>query len=255
MAQPPPELTSRDFWDDAWARPPHWRLPSKLIVSTVNLQRVIARYVRPGMRYLEVGCAPGKLLAWVASELHAEVSGLDYSASGIEWAQHLFEMLRLRGDLRCESIWATTFEPRSFDVVFSSGLIEHFDDPRDIVRAHLMLLKPRGRAIITVPNYGGVYGRLQRRLDPENLGLHNLSIMTIDALKRLAPPGLAEDVTAYPAGRLSPGLLHLRHRYPTWLAAGLSHAMNVAGLLQPVDIAPLCPMLVLEIVRSETTPC
>ena len=177
------ELTTRDHWDSAWERPPRWRLPSKLFVSTRNLQRVIAPHVRPGMRYLELGCAPGKMLAWVASDLGARVSGLDYSERGIEWARRLFDTLGLEADLRCEDVWSTTFDRGGFDVVFSAGLIEHFDDPSALVRQHVTLVKPGGRAIITVPNYGGIYGRLQGWFDPDNLALHNLSIMSTEAMR------------------------------------------------------------------------
>jgi SAM-dependent methyltransferase len=226
------------------------RLPSKLFVSTRNLQRVIAAHVRPGMRYLELGCAPGKLLAWVGSALRADVSGLDYSEQGIQWALQLFHALGLHGNLRCEDVWKSSFEPGSFDVVFSAGLIEHFGDPQRIVRRHVELLKPGGRALITVPNYGGVYGRLQRWLDPANLALHNLAIMNVDALRGLAPADLASEVRAYPAGRISPWLLGIDRRVPTPLATGISHLVNGVGLVQPRDFASVAPMLVLEIVRA-----
>jgi 2-polyprenyl-3-methyl-5-hydroxy-6-metoxy-1,4-benzoquinol methylase len=254
MPQVSNELTTRDHWDDAWDKPPRWRLPSKASVSTRNIQRIIARHVQPGMRYLELGCAPGKMLAWVASELEAEVAGLDYSERGIEWTRRLFETVGLRGDLRCESVWTSTFEPATFDVVFSAGLIEHFDDPRPIVNAHVALLKPGGRALITVPHYGGIYGRLQRWLDPQNLQVHNLAIMNTGALRELAPAEDTCDVRAYAAGRLSPWLLSISHRLPRPVALGVSHVVNGIGLIQPVDIPALCPMLVLEIVRS-APPC
>ncbi|HEX2456934.1 MAG TPA: class I SAM-dependent methyltransferase [Vicinamibacterales bacterium] len=249
------ELTTRDHWDSAWQRPPRWRLPSKLFVSTRNLQRVIEPHVQAGMRYLELGCAPGKMLAWVASDLHADVSGLDYSQRGIEWARRLFDTLGLRADLRCEDVWSTTFTPGVFDVVFSAGLIEHFDDPRSLVRLHVTLLKPGGRALITVPNYGGVYGRLQGWFDPDNLALHNLSIMSTEALARLAPTDLASSVRAYPAGRLSPWAVSIGHKWPGPIATGISLAANGLGLIQPMDVVSLCPLLVLDIVRGDEPAC
>jgi hypothetical protein len=38
---------------------------------------------------------------------------------------------------------------------------------------YLGLLKPGGKALIIIPNYGVIYGRLQQYFDPENLALHN----------------------------------------------------------------------------------
>ena len=207
------------------------------------------------MRVLELGCAPGKILAWVAAGLGAEVSGLDYSERGITWSRTLFKTLGIPADLRCEDVFKTTFSPDSFDVVYSSGLIEHFEDPRGIVRTHVALLKPGGTAVIAIPDYGGVYGRLQRWFDPENLAIHNLHIMDGDALARLVPADLAGAVRTYRAGRLSPWQISFDRRLPSPVARPLNHLLNGLGLLQPLDIPPLCPLLVLEVRRRPDPTC
>lgn len=252
---PQDELTTKGHWEDAWATPPRWKLPSPFFVTTRNMQRLLRPAVRPGMRVIELGCAPGKILAWVAARLGASVSGLDYSERGIAWSRKLFETLRIPADLRCEDVFATTFTPASFDVVYSSGLIEHFDDPRAIVRTHVALVKPGGRTIIAVPDYGGIYGKLQRRLDPANLALHNLRIMSERAIADLAPADLSGSVRAYRAGRLSPWQLSLDRGLPGPLGRAATYALNGVGLLQPADIPPLCPLLVVEITRRADSAC
>ena len=201
------------------------------------------------MRFLEVGCAPGKTLAWVARVLGARVAGVDYSPRGVAVARDLLRVLGVDGDVRCEDIFTTTFEPGSFDVVFSAGVIEHFDDPREIVRCHVGLVRPGGKAIITIPHYGGLYGRLKRHFDPANLALHNLTIMAVDALRGLAPPDLVTQARAYPAGRLSPWLVNFERRWPRLVARVVSHLLNGVGLVQPVEVRALCPTLVLECPR------
>jgi 2-polyprenyl-3-methyl-5-hydroxy-6-metoxy-1,4-benzoquinol methylase len=221
-----------------------------LFVDTRNLQRIIEPHLRPGIRYVELGCAPGKILAWVAKQLDTDVSGLDYSERGIQWSRRLFETLGLSADLRCEDVRAASFEPGTFDLVFSAGLVEHFDDPREIVRTHVLLLRPGGRAVITVPNYGGLYGRLQLWFDPENLALHNLSIMNLQGLRQLAPADLAAQVRVYTAGRVSPWLVNIDHLWPRPIALSLSYVLNGLGLIQPIHVRALSPMLVLEIVRG-----
>lgn len=242
-------LTTPEHWEEAWASPPRWRLPSPLVVGTRNLQRLLRPKIQPGARVLELGCAPGKLLAWMAAELGADVAGLDASAQGIEWARELFRALGLRGDLRHEDAFTTTFGPGAFDLVCSWGLIEHFDDPRPLVRQHVTLARPGGRVLIGVPHYGGIYGTLQGWLDRDNLRLHNLGIMDPAQLAGLAPPDLSASVRAFPAGRLSPWLLSLDRKLPAPLARGASLTLNAVGLLQPADITGLCPLLVLEIER------
>ncbi len=134
----------------------------------------------------------------------------------------------------------------SFDVVYSAGVIEHFEDPSRIVRIHAELLKPGGLALITVPNLRGIYGRLASE---ETLAIHNLDIMTPQALRGLAPADLSESVEAFPHGRftLAMGVIDAR-----WgrLTPVLRTASDLLGLAQPFSIAALCPTLVLKIRRK-----
>ncbi len=241
--------TDIPHWENAWSRPPRMRLPSSLNVATRNLQRILKVHVKPGMKFLEIGCAPGKILVWVAKSLRADVSGLDYSERGLGHARRLFQALNVEGDLRCEDLFETTFAPEYFDMVFSAGVIEHFEDPREIIRRHVLLLKRGGTALITVPNFGGVYGKLQNRWDPERLSTHNTSIMFPPALEKLAPSDLVTGVHAYYAGRLSPWLVSFHRLRPSQLAKACAYILNAVGVLQPVDIIPVCPMLVLELHR------
>jgi 2-polyprenyl-3-methyl-5-hydroxy-6-metoxy-1,4-benzoquinol methylase len=249
------ELTTRSHWEAAWAAPPRWRLPSPLVVTTRNIQRILRSRIRPGMRVLELGCAPGKILAWAAADLRANVCGLDYSERGITWSRMLFAALRLPADLRCEDVFATTFAHGTFDVVYSSGLIEHFEDPKHIVRTHVELAKPGGRAVIAIPDYSGIYGRLQQWCDPANLAIHNTEIMSPEALAQLAPGDLTAEARTYRAGRFSPWQISFDRRLPAPIGAALASVLNGVALLQPVDIAAICPLLVLEITRRVNDAC
>jgi cyclopropane fatty-acyl-phospholipid synthase-like methyltransferase len=242
--------TPRAHWETTWSRAPRPRLPSVLWVGVRNLQRVLRSRVRPGMSVLEIGCAPGKTLAWLAKVLDCRVAGLDYSDRGLSFARKLFGELGIEGDLRCEALDATTFAPGSFDLVFSDGVIEHFEDPSEIVRQHVALTKPGGETLIVVPNYAGLYGRIQAHFDPANLLLHNVAIMTPEALVELRPRDMVTDVRAYATGYLSPWLINFDKRWPRAIARGISYVLNGAGVMQPFEIASLCPSLVLEMRRQ-----
>lgn len=243
----PDAKSTMEHWDEAWSVAPRMRLPSRLNIGVANLQRVLARRVCTGGSFLEIGCAPGKMLAWVGAKLGARVSGLDYSVPGIRVARQLFETLSIPVDLRCENIFETTFNPGTFDYVYSAGVIEHFDDPRELVARHVSLLKPGGLAIITVPNYGGWYGAIQKSVDPSDLAIHNLSIMQPSALKQLAPTTGVVEARAFPAGRFSPWIISWGRFLPRPISSVAAMAGNAVGLLQPFDIDLLAPMLVLEI--------
>ncbi len=69
----------------------------------------------------------------------------------------------LAGDFLSES----TFEAgRTWDVVFSLGLVEHWTDLRVPLAQHARMTAPGGVCIVGIPLHDGVYGRLMRRLDP-----------------------------------------------------------------------------------------
>ncbi len=246
--------TTRAFWDGTHAGQVRHRLPSRLNVGTANILRLLAARVPRGGRVLEIGFAPGKHLAYVAGRLGATVAGLDYSENGVAEARRLFAALGIDADLRCEDLFGNSFAEGSFDLVYSIGLVEHFDDPREAVRCHLALVAPGGRCILAVPHYGGLYGRLQRRVDPDNLRIHNLEIMSEAGMLALVPRDLVESCRAYPYGRPSPWTVSLERRWPGRGTRGLLWLANGLGLLQPVDIPSLCPMLVLEMRRRSAAP-
>lgn len=247
---PDNNLTSRDYWDSIHVAQPRLRLPSGLVISTRNVQRLLKAEVASGGSVLEIGFAPGKLLAYVAKTLGAQVSGVDYSENGIAFARRLFAVLGLQADFRCEDIFATTFKPGSFDLVYSVGVIEHFNDPRNIVRCHVELLRPGGTALILIPDYSGIYGRLQRYFDPQILDLHNLRIMSPEAVLELAPNDLVEHVEAFRSGRLNSGLVTFERKWPPRLVRLLHALSNAVALVQPFDIPSLCPIIALRMTRS-----
>jgi SAM-dependent methyltransferase len=244
--------TQQAHWDEAWKSSVRPRLPSRLNVGILNLTRLLARHVRPGSRYIEIGCAPGKLLSWVSRVLHAEVTGLDYSDAGILQCQRLFAALQLDVPLYQQDFFNHNLPPESFDVVSSFGFIEHFDDPAPVIERHLGLVKAGGLALITIPNYGGLYGRLQSWYDPQNLALHNVGIMNVKALRELVDPARFESVRTYAAGNIDPWLINFDKRLPARLARLLSLGVNGLGLLQPVSAAALAPLLVLEVRKRGT---
>ena len=242
--------TEQAHWDMVQQLPVRARLPSKLNVAVRDTTRLLKKHVRPGSRYLEIGCAPGKILAWVASVLKAEVTGLDYSEPGIAQCRVLFDALGLKVDLYRDDFFDHQLPLNSFDVVTSFGFIEHFDDARPVVQKHLELVKPGGLALIAVPNYGGFYGSLQRWCDSPNLALHNLEIMNPCALMALVDSPDLASVHAYPFGAVAPWIINLDKRLPHFAARYISLGVNAIGLLQPLTINALAPMLVLEIRKN-----
>src|SRR5919109_3832423 len=102
-----------------------------------------------------------------------EVTALEYSPVGVELTRENFRRLGIpaavvHGDMFDEDLG---IPPQ--DAVYSLGLIEHFDDPAAVARAHVRLVKPGGVLIIGAPNLKGLSRRLHRRLSPSVLETHH----------------------------------------------------------------------------------
>ena len=244
------DKTHVEHWDDAWSKAPRAGVPSSLNIDVRNHKALLRQYIAADSKVLEIGFAPGKLLLWVAKELSAQVTGLDYSPQGIQRARDLFATMKVTAELRCEDVFKSTLGECQFDFVYSSGLIEHFDDPRDIVRQHLKFVRSGGRALLLVPNYGGWMGAVQGFLDPENLGIHNTNIMTPPSLLELCPAEITASARAFYFGRFSPWLLSFEKKMPGLLARPFAYGLNGLAHLQFMQVNSLSPMVGLEIVRS-----
>ena len=246
--RPEPRAGS-EYWDKVWASGDRRSFPSFANVGNRNLRAVLRRELAGSRRVLEVGCAPGKWLAWLAASEGKEVAGLDFAPGGVEETRRRLAAAGVSGDIRCEDVFRHSFEPGTFDAVYSAGVIEHFDDPRPCLAVHLGLTRPGGRVVVLVPHYGGLYGRLQRRLDPENLAIHNLSIMSPEALGAAMREAGGIEVDAKAVGRAIPWILSLHRGAPATLARATSLGLNFAAILQPLEFAPLCPLLLVTATR------
>ena len=239
--------TSQSYWNLKWMSTFGKKTPSILIINNLNIMRLIKSKVKPRSQYIEVGCAPGNMLAWVSKTLETNSTGIDYSEVGIIKCKCLFEILSLEIDLHCIDFFEHNLPLESFDFVTSFGLIEHFDDPSLVVKNHVDLLKSGGTALISIPNYGGIYGHIQKWCDPDNLKTHNLKIMNIKSLKHLTSDLNVQSVKVYYFGKIDPLILSLEKKLPIPVVKVINIILNGIGLLQPLIINIFAPMLVLEI--------
>jgi ubiquinone/menaquinone biosynthesis C-methylase UbiE len=104
------------------------------------------------MRVLEVGCGRGATLLNLVSR-GALGAGVDYAESAIEFCKELQceAGLENRSEFICADAFDLPFEAGKFDVVYSIGLIEHFESPERILAQQFRVLKPGGYLIVQAP--------------------------------------------------------------------------------------------------------
>ncbi|MCA9427288.1 MAG: methyltransferase domain-containing protein, partial [Candidatus Omnitrophica bacterium] len=105
--------------------------PEKTVLEELSKHKTI----------LEVGSGMGRY-----TKLIPRVVGLEYSRPFLDHCRENIQGLFLRGDG-----FHIPFKDNSFDCVFSSGVLEHFDDRVRFAKEHLRVCKPGGKVVITVP--------------------------------------------------------------------------------------------------------
>ena len=140
--------SSQKKWNEFWDRKQNVdKVYSNENRILVNLKKTIDL---KGKRILEVGAGTGRD-SFAMSEEGAIVYVLDYSPPAVKIIQDLNEHV----DHRISPILGDTFSiparDGSFDIVYHQGLLEHFDDPIELLKENARVLKDNGLLLIDVP--------------------------------------------------------------------------------------------------------
>ena len=136
----------RDYYEDLWER-----LPGQLIPPDLELRLAHLRAgVRPRDRALDLGCGDGRFTAELA-RIGAAATGVDIAEAALNRARAAhpdldFRLAPFDGPL--------PFDDVSFDVVWTSEVIEHVADTARWLSEVRRVLVPRGRLLLTTPSHG-----------------------------------------------------------------------------------------------------
>lgn len=92
---------------------------------------------------LEVGCGRGSLSSYFADD-GWDVTLLDYSSAVLETARRAFEINGHTAEFTTGDANSLPYPENSFDVTYSIGLLEHFEDVQLAISEQLRVLKPGG---------------------------------------------------------------------------------------------------------------
>ena len=176
-------LTERETWAT------YWTAYKPEIVQRKNQFQQLFERIPDGngtKTFLELGGFPGTFAVYFKKFKNYRVSLLDYFVSR-PIVDSLLQMNQIQTD-ELQVIEADLFaydSDQQYDLVFSSGLIEHFEDTGNIIKKHVDLIKDGGTLLITLPNLRGLNGWLQKTFHQENFEIHNLKCMDIDHLRQI----------------------------------------------------------------------
>jgi SAM-dependent methyltransferase len=151
----PKGLPAEEFaaWNECMAarfNPDDFHRKSSGLTRLVNKRRVRAVLrllaAEKDSRTLEVGCGAGNIIAQVPSQ----------HRTGIDLSDHLLEIARRNCGPQVELCKGNAeelpFKDASFDRVFCTEVIEHVQHPEHVLREITRVLRPGGRAVISLPN-------------------------------------------------------------------------------------------------------
>jgi len=204
-------LSDKSYWDSAWEKVtlPVVAAPDPVTRQERRIHEQVEAFLQEGSRTLiEIGGAPGGMTAYYAQQCGCEANVLEYSDVGCKKTRENFQLLNVDVTIYHRDFFGELSDMPQFDMVMSSGFVEHFEDLEDVFARHVRLLKPGGLLMITVPNFAGIYAPVLRRTAPEMLARHNLYAMDVRNWRPLVDQFKLEPLFVEYVGGFYPGALH-----------------------------------------------
>jgi len=242
------ELTDKAFWANYWeskkdlafAVPANYTF-HKLLRQTVSENKIGTA--------VELGGFPGYYAIFLKKYFGLKTTLFDFYVHQKVLKEVLSANDLTEGDIAVIEGDLFKYEPiEQYDLVLSCGLIEHFNDTKDIIARHLTFLKPGGTLFITLPNFTGVNGWVQRKYDMGNYEKHNISSMNPQLLASYCKELGMKNIEARYYGKFS---IWLENRdQQTSLTKAFIKTLWLAGKIAtkiiPVDSKALSPYIVLR---------
>jgi SAM-dependent methyltransferase len=203
------------------------------------------RWVPPGGRILEIGCATGDLLVPLRDE--------GYDVTGVEMSPYASAVARDRHGLNVHTgtLADAPFAERSYDAVVMRSVIEHLPSPTTDLRRTARLLEDRGHLFITTDNVASLdrraFGEYWYGFDVPR----HLNLFSPETLSRvLAGAGFVVRLVRY---SLVPNHWIVSARYLAQERAGrhpvLRSIVSLLSLQNPLLLGALLPVTLLQRLR------
>lgn len=185
-------ITTHTDWQNYWTNYRFDKIPDKVV--KVVFEKFMP-LLKSGKSFIEIGGFPGIHAVYFYRHGIPDVTILDFYMDTdivhkLEKTNHVPE-----NTIKCITTDFFSFSSdKKYDIVFSSGFVEHFQNTHDVIRRHVDLLSENGQLLILIPNFLGLNGRIQRRFDKDNLNVHNLRSMEMHYLQKIMQPFGLKDI-------------------------------------------------------------
>ena len=138
------EIERQRDWDAGWAQLDTTIAEQDVWLLTDRIKLYyLFEFISPGMKALEIGCGSAKLSGFLA-EQGIYIFGLDQAPWALRVARQNFSYLNVEGSFMIGDAFRIPLPDDHFDLVFSTGLLEHFHDPIPLINEMKRVLRPGG---------------------------------------------------------------------------------------------------------------
>lgn len=174
------DTAGKAFWDDTWANYRPQVYPGPIF----EFHKLYSTYLPHDnqMTFVEIGAMPGNHMVYFNKEFGYRVTGIDYCSD----VAAITATMHINGIHEYALINADVFslkDAAQYDVVFSSGFVEHFEDYETVLALHSRMVKLGGYLLITVPNTKYLHKVLMKIFCPEIYQVHRDYLMSRSVLR------------------------------------------------------------------------
>lgn len=219
------DAAGKSFWESAWSN----AKPMAYEGHVFQFSQLARKFIPDGAgkKAIELCVMPGNHPVYFHKEFGFHVTALDY-VSDTSLLRDTFDKNNVTKYeiLNCD-LFSVDIQS-NFDLVFSSGLVEHFDVPVAILDKHHPMLRPGGLLFIGIPNTRYLHWIFMSMFCKGILDVHRTHLMSLPILRAYAQSrGMEALFCDY--------ITTFRTFYPTppwfaWRSRAVTKALRLAGL-------------------------
>jgi methionine biosynthesis protein MetW len=151
--------------------------------------QIIASWIEPGTRVIDLGCGQGELLKYLINHKNVTGSGIEHNESRVTLCIEK-GLSVLQGDINEEVL---DYPDNAFDYVILSQTLQQVYEPADLIRSLLRIGK---KGIVSFPNFSywtirlqlmlSGYAPITRQLPYEWYDTPNIRVITIKDFRKFA---------------------------------------------------------------------
>lgn len=174
------EYTNKSYWDEFWKNQHR---------TDINFyfEEILDKYIDYSKikSYMEIGGAPGTIMAYMSIYHNLDVSTVDFTEKEITENYLKSNLVEWYNVFQEDFAEYDTKNSPQYDLVASWGFVEHFSKVKtcEFINKHKELVAENGYLIIEVPNFRKFMWFLLCIFNKNLIKIHNLEIMDLTFLK------------------------------------------------------------------------